>query len=110
MTYYASAKDDRGNVENLVFDTEHGLWHIEDNSEISGFFRQDDKYFILHSGKLWEIGLGSEVISWYADSEKFFFDDYELNRVNEIWILAKISKGSKPVSYTHLDVYKRQKY
>ena len=101
--YHASAKDEAGNTENLVFDTERGLWHIEDSSGISGFFRQDDKCFILTSGQIWQIGSGSEIVDWYADSVKFFCDDYELDRVNELWVSAKLAKGAELCIYVRCE-------
>lgn len=95
LNYVVSAMDGEEKAENIVFSTERGLWHIEDDIRIFGAFRQDNKSYILTGDGIVKTDSGSEVFDWYAQSVKLFYDDYELNRVNEMWIKAKPGAGSE---------------
>lgn len=95
IKYYVSAKRADGSHENLAFDPRYGLWHKEDDCKISGYFRRGRKNFILVEGKnIKALETGSEEMEWYAESGKFFFDDYEQSRVNELLIRAKLTENT----------------
>lgn len=100
VRYYVSACDFDDKYENLVFDTRYGIWDKEDENKISGFFRFDGKCFILSENVIYEICTGTEKISWYAESIRYFFDEIDLKRINELWIKAKTGKNSEMRIYS----------
>lgn len=90
--YYVCAYDGK-TYENLVYDTKHMLWHKTDDEHITGGFKKDGKvYAVSDDGICTENGAGEE---WSAESGKIFYEDFDMDRVNEMWIYLKAEENGE---------------
>lgn len=94
IRYYASAGYTPDKYENLVFDIRYGLWHKEDEVKIYGFFKFDNSFYILTEDKILKMGTGNCGFGWYAESVKYFYEDMNLKRINEIRLRVKAEKST----------------
>lgn len=57
VKYYVSAQKEDGSHRLFVYDSQRGMWHIEDESEVISFAWHDGNlYMLLASGGIWLIG------------------------------------------------------
>lgn len=86
VKYYVSAKN--GDLcENFAYDTRYKLWHRENEVPYECGMKRDGVLYIVSDGKLYQ--RDGEVGGWSVKSAKIFYDDFDINRVNEMWIYLK---------------------
>lgn len=81
LKYYATAMNEEGVYRLYVYDTQTGIWHIEDETEAIGFASQNGiTYMLTTDGKIRTVGKVNEVedgwtkepqIKWYAEFGDF---------------------------------------
>lgn len=99
--YRACAHYENG-YENLTYDIKKALWHKEDSTVVKGAFLYDNEFYFLIGGRLYTES-ESDGIAWCAKSAKFFAADYDLDRVSEIRIYAKLPASASICVYTRSD-------
>ncbi len=69
MKYYVSLQDAAGRWRLYVYDTQKGLWHIEDDQEAVGFVRCEGQLYMLTSNGdlLTTYGSNEEQVPWWAE-------------------------------------------
>lgn len=77
MRYYVSLQNEAGQWRLYVYDTQNGLWNIEDDTQAIGFARCDGELYCLDArGNLWSTGTVAgrapegneeENVSWWAE-------------------------------------------
>ena len=95
--YFASSESDK--CENLVFDPRYGVWHKEDENKICGAFSYDGGVYLLIGGTIYKTDSGNEKPKWFAQSVRYFFDETDLKRINELWLKVMLDKDSKITVY-----------
>lgn len=101
--YYASAV--RGAVrELLTYDTRYGLWHIQDDIDIIGFFRFRGSFYFAAGNTVFEAcsALG-DVPDWSFTSTRLYDNSLDNKAVTELWIRADVSEGSHFTVETSID-------
>ena len=88
LKYYVSMQDADGVWRLYVFDTQKGLWHIEDETHVTHFARCDGQLYMLNEeGEVWVMGkpehIAEEVekeseLPWYVE-----FSDFTGNSPNK---------------------------
>ena len=75
LKYYASMCDAAGRWRLYVYDTQSGLWHVEDDTQVMGFARCDGKLYMLFAdGRIVttdSAGNDLEEISWMCEFGDF---------------------------------------
>ena len=92
--YYASALREDGVYELVVFDTEKGIWHIEDNMEATGIFRHRDGLYIADKENLYRYDKDSSDCQWQFTLMRTNNGTLNKKGINEIYIYADISEGA----------------
>lgn len=80
--YYVSMEDERGRRALWVYDSEKGLWHIEDNKNVSAFVRCGGELWFLYreDGRNF---IASVCENDYCEREKSLYWYCESNELNE---------------------------
>ena len=94
--YYACALRSDGVRELLTYDMRYGCWHIQDDIDVSGFFRFRGGFYIASGSKVYLCGDSGEQedFDWYFTSVKNNDNSLDNKALNEIWIRADISPGA----------------
>ena len=101
--YYACAGKTDGTVELLVFDTEYGVWHKEDNTDFIAFVKHNEFLYGATNSDMYKFGEGNEDVSWCVVSKKFTLDDIDFKGVNAVYIRMEAPDNTKVDVYTSCD-------
>ena len=55
--------------------------------------------YLLIGGTIYKTDSGNEKPKWFAQSVRYFFDETDLKRINEIWLKVMLDKDSKITVY-----------
>ncbi len=91
--YYASATDDKGNCEIMVYDTRTNMWHREDSFRATGFFMFRDGMYCCDKEKVYKLHSEFNNVEWSMTPARLF--GFELGGINEVWVQAEISPGGE---------------
>lgn len=104
LKYYISMQDEHGAWGLYVYDTQKGLWHKEDDSQITHFARWGGNLYMLnHQGDLWIAGNAQEPpedvtketdIEWFAEFADFTEEDPNKKGVSKIQIRLELEEGA----------------
>lgn len=96
VKYYASAVDTNGDCEFVVYDTQYGVWHKEDNLQVTGGYIWYDKPIVATDTRVYRLNAGGDYDSgfeWMAESIVMFEGTMDNKAVNDIWLRARIPEG-----------------
>lgn len=101
--YLLSAEDQSGNSHLFVYDTEHNLWHREDDLRAAYFaHRGGDLLCGTATGELWlmgrapsEEGSQEEEICWYAEFAPFVMDSPDHKTIHRLKLRAILGKDAQ---------------
>lgn len=102
LSYRVCAYDTK-TYENLVYDLKRMLWHKEDNEKITCCFTADRKNYAAVNGKLAVLDGGTGKIEWSAESTKLLCEDYDMDRINEMWIYMKSEEDGELEVFSSAD-------
>lgn len=104
LKYYISMEDEAGVWGVYVYDTTKGLWHKEDERQITHFARWNgDLYMLDSSGELWTAGdiadppEGAEKeseIQWFVEFADFTEEDPNKKGVSKLQIRLELEEGA----------------
>ena len=119
---YFACGDIEGEKTIYVYDTVYGLWHKEDERNVTAFSRDGHILYMLvrEDGKNriesvsdevdismiegnTEFPLVEEDFEWYAESTDIGYSDTNLKYVQKITVRAKLSEGSEVAVYLSCD-------
>ncbi|MGM9937309.1 MAG: hypothetical protein ACI38A_08190 [Candidatus Ornithomonoglobus sp.] len=94
--YYACAVRKDGVRELLTYDMRYGCWHVQDDIDVSGFFRFRGGFYIVSGSSVYlcDDSEGTEESDWYFTSAKYNDSSLDNKALNEIWIRADVAEGA----------------
>lgn len=110
LKYYASMCDSTGRWRLYVYDTQSGLWHIEDDSQALSFARYDGKlYMLLADGQIvttedTDPAEGSgEVIPWMCEFGDFIEASPYQKGVTKLLLRMELEKDARATVWMQYD-------
>lgn len=102
LKYYASAEDTEGHRRLCVYDTQKGMWHIEDEADVTAFCRwEGNTYMLCSSGEIWLTGTiwdapgtDEDDFDWFAEFGDFTEDDPNKKGVSKVQIRLELEEGA----------------
>ncbi len=94
LKYYVSAYDGR-EYENLAYDIKYMTWHRNGTDCYTGGFLKDGKNYAVSGGNLYLLGANAEKSEWMAESAKIFCEDFDMDRIGEMWIYLKAEENGE---------------
>ncbi len=110
--YYISMREEKlgdsaGRWRMFVYDTDKGLWHIEDETHAIGFARVSDRLFCMSEDKIFCVDGGTEQdekpIEWYAQTGVRTLSDVSAKSVSALCIHAVLGEGSSMSVFIEYD-------
>lgn len=105
MKYYACLEDADGQKRLYVYDTQKGLWHIEDRLDAVGLCRYDGKLHCLDAqgqicllGDCGAAGEGTteeDVVPWMAEFGDFTHEDPNHKGLTKLQLRLQMEEGSE---------------
>ncbi len=89
-----------GECENLLFDPRCGEWYKGGESMAKGYFFSHNKLYFLSDDTIFTFDNNSDGVEWFCESIKYFYEDFSLKRINEIWLKVSLEKGSELEFFT----------
>lgn len=93
VRYFSSALREDGVREMLVYDTERGLWHIEDDFKAAAFFGHNGGFYAAGETALYKTDSGAAP-EWSFTLAPALDGELDNFAVNEIYVFAKLSENS----------------
>ena len=110
LKYYASMCDTTGRWRLYVYDTQSGLWHIEDDTQVLGFARCDGKLYMLFAdGRIVTTddydaeGEATEEIHWMCEFGDFVEGSPYQKGVTKLLIRMELETGAKAKVWMQYD-------
>lgn len=113
LKYYVSMQGEDGRYRLYVYDTQKGLWHIEDEMHITHFARVGGNlYGLTESGEIWILRNGQDLpeevvteedIRWYAEFADFYEEETRKKEVRKIQIRLDLDCGAEFDVYMQFD-------
>lgn len=110
LKYYASMCDTTGRWRLYVYDTQSGLWHIEDDTQVLGFARCDGKLYMLFAdGRIVTTddydaeGETTEEIHWMCEFGDFVEGSPYQKGVTKLLIRMELETGAKAKVWMQYD-------
>ena len=104
LKYYVSMQKTDNSWGLYVYDTQTGLWHMEDETQAIGFARSKGNLYMLNSnGELWIVGNASEVpagteaeesIPWMAEFCDFTDESPNRKGLSKLQIRLELDPGA----------------
>lgn len=111
--YYVSMENEEGRWRLYVYDTQTGLWHIEDDTHAVGFARSEGVlYFLTDTGQLWatrEVDTQwyeerpEEDVSWEAEFGDIAEEEPNKKGVSKLQIRMELEVGAWAQVYIQYD-------
>lgn len=103
LRYYVSLTDETGRHRLYVYDSQKGIWHIEDDSDAVGFAWHENLYMLTSDGRLQVLGniLGEpadtyeeEAFDWMAEFSDFVEMNPNAKGVGKLQIRLELAAGA----------------
>lgn len=105
--YYASALRTDGVYELLTYDLRYGTWHVQDDMQVSGFFRFLEKFYFTSGNSIYLCDSDSEDaesnVEWSFTHAMTHDNTLDNKAVSEIWIRADVEPGASFKVFTKID-------
>lgn len=92
--YYSSTVKADGTREMAVYSLRYGIWHLEDDFELTGMFMHKGERYFADKYGLYHLSDPTNV-EWEFTIAKPIAENYTLKGINEIWIKADINEGAE---------------
>lgn len=87
---YMSAGD--GNdAELLVYDTAYNIWHKEDDLKAVDFLRYNNYLYAFTNSAMYEIGTGTEPVSWSVTTKQITHDTFYKKGINNLYLRVRLN-------------------
>lgn len=110
---YYICMENSDNIHRLyVFDTEKGLWHIEDNINIKNFVKfehnlrfitSDNKMYCIDYNNKDEFQTQEDNFEWFVETGSIASETLDRKYISKIQIRASVEKGAKVNIYIEYD-------
>lgn len=104
LKYYVSMEDEAGEVWLYVYDTQRGMWHMEDKTRALAFARWDGNLYFLNAyGEIWITGRiqnppeGARLetdVNWNAEFADFTEDDPNEKGLSKLQLRLELEEGA----------------
>ncbi|MGN1115195.1 MAG: hypothetical protein ACI4TH_01340 [Candidatus Ornithomonoglobus sp.] len=103
--YFACAVRRDGKRELLTYDMRYGCWHVQDDIEVTDFFRFRGKFYIVSGSSVYlcDDNEGTEKSDWSFTCAKYNDNSLDNKALNEIWIRADVEEGASFTVETSAD-------
>lgn len=102
--YYACAVRLDGSRELLTYDLRYNAWHVQDDIDVSGFFRHRSDFYICDQNNIY---LSDEQscndVEWSFTSVLCHDNTLDKKSINEMWVRAELDEGSFFMIHTSID-------
>ncbi len=115
LKYYVSMEDELGDRRLYVYDTQRGLWHVEDHTEAKSFaFYDGALYWLDAAGDIWAAdqtavghwpeGAQSEgPVTWWAEFSDFTDNDPNKKGLGKLQLRLELEAGASVSVYLKMD-------
>ena len=105
--YYISMKDNLGKYHLFVYDAAKGMWHKEDNLQVSAFCSCDGEMYAISQGKIITL-LGSgtpdtDPVEWMAETGEIGLSTPDMKYVSRLTVRMAMDIGSEVRIYAQYD-------
>lgn len=107
LKYYISAEEE-GKRFLFVFSTQTGLWHKEDNADVTHFVSIDGVLYLLNTaGQVWAInseeGKPEQPVEWFAEFADFTEEDPNQKGFSKAQLRIELEEGAKAQTWIQFD-------
>lgn len=113
LKYYISMENAEGGWELYVYDTQRGLWHREDELQVSHFVRHDGNLYMLDApGNIWIGGNPQgqpegtepeEILEWMAEFSDFTEEDPNKKGITKLQLRLELEAGASVQVWMQFD-------
>ena len=113
LKYYVSMQDQDGEWRLNVYDTQRGLWHIEDETHATHFARADGNLYMLsEDGKIWIVGRVQDppegttpegTFAWMAEFADWYDDTPQKKGISKFLVRLEVDEGAEVKIYARYD-------
>lgn len=113
MKYYVSMQEENGSYWLYVYDSQTGMWHKEDEKQITHFVGWKGHLYMLDSdGIIWVVGEPAELMGqteeegifpWFAEFSDFTEQDPNKKNVGRLQIRIELDPGAKAQVWIRYD-------
>ena len=113
LKYYVSMRDRAGTWRLYVYDTQRGLWHIEDETHATHFASSGGNLYLLaEDGSIWIAGsvqdpseeaAAEEAVSWMAEFADWYDDSPNKKGISKILVRLEVDEGAEARLYIQYD-------
>ena len=106
--YFVSMQDEDERYHLFVYDTQKGMWHREDETQVRFFAAQDDELFFVDGNNTLTAQYGTEgtpeeIVTWYAETGMIGYETAEKKYLSRFNLRMKLPRGSKLDLYMEYD-------
>lgn len=104
LKYFVSMQEGSGAYGLYVYDTQRGLWHKEDETQVLAFARWDGNlYYLNDKGEIWIAGEAvdlpkdmrpEEPVQWVAEFADFTEEDPNKKHVTKLQLRLELEEGA----------------
>jgi hypothetical protein len=113
MKYYVSMQEENGNYWLYVYDSQSGMWHKEDQKQITHFVGWKGHLYMLDTaGEIWVTGDPAELMGtaeeedlfdWFVEFSDFTEQDPNKKNVGRLQIRIELDPGAKAQVWIRYD-------
>lgn len=113
LKYFVSMERQDGQWGLYVYDTQRGLWHIEDDTQATHFARMDGNlYMLTQQGQIWMLGnildppenaALEPPVHWWAEFADFTDGDPNKKGVSKLQLRLELDQGAMVEVYLQFD-------
>ena len=105
--YYISMKDNLDEYHLFVYDTAKGMWHKEDNLQVTAFCSCRGEMYAIHDGKIITmLGSGTQdemAVEWMAQTGEIGISSPDMKYISSITVRMSMDIGSEVRFYAQYD-------
>ena len=106
--YFVSMQDEKGKYHLFVYDTQKGMWHREDETQVRFFAAQDDELFFVDGNNTLTAQYGTEgtpeeIVTWSAETGMIGYETEEKKYLSRFNLRMKLPRGAKLDLYMEYD-------
>ena len=113
LKYYISQENAEGDWELCVYDTQRGLWHREDELQVSHYTKYNGNLYMLDTdGNIWIGGnpqnqpdgaVPEETLEWMAEFSDFTGDEPNKKGVTKLQLRLELEEGASAQVWMQFD-------